>query len=184
MENLEFEFGFAVFMMLIGCIYAFLKGIIIFFLYHLPSNWLYEKYFKGEDTSNNFFKAFFCWVITILLLSRFIFNIFIWVENLNAIFNFYIHYNNSMCFQNVIFYFFVFWAYSYDSDTKKISILEEFNSKKKLFNYLGLFSLLFVLGVPLKFAGWSSFGIEKIIFLGILIAFLRLKNTTFISDKT
>ncbi len=184
MENLEFGFGFGVFVMIIGCIYAFLKGIIIFFMYYFPSNWLYEKYFKGENPSNNFFKAFFCWVITILLLNGFIFNIFVWVENLNGIFDIYRHYNNGMCFQNVIFYFFVFWTYSYNSDTKKISILEEFNFKKKLFNYLRLFSLLFVLGVPLKFADWSSFGIEKVIFLGILIAFLRLKNTAFIKDKT
>lgn len=187
MDNLDFGLGFGVFMILMTCVLVFLKGIITFFIYYLPSNWFYEEYFKGEDPSNNFFKAFFCWVITISFLHVFIFRIFMRLENLtggNNLLVFFRGFNNGMCFQNLIFYYFVFWSYSYDSNAKKIKVVEEFNLKKKFFNYLGLFSLLFIAGFIFNFGSWNSFHIDKFVFLGILIVFLRFKNVTFTTDKT
>jgi len=157
MEHLDFGWGFGAILIAIASIYAISKGILFYFLYYLPSNWLYKNYLKTGKPIHDFFRFYFSWAIFISVLIPFKYYLFYCIEYISPdfILQIFRDLNTGRCFHNFLLLPLLFWNYSFEKNTKKLNIIEELNAKKKFLRFLLYFIIICSIGYFFKNEDYS-----------------------------
>ena len=151
---------------------------------YLPAQYFYERFLKGENTSGNFFRAFFSWSIFSFLLMMLLQLVNMWIR-VEVLDDFLQQYNSNFHFGNLLFYQLLFWQYSFDKTTKTFHIVKELNFKNKLLNFVLVFSLLIFLGFFIRFEEshyWINWLKHSLLFFTSLFLFIRLRNLKIITS--
>lgn len=183
MDELDFGRGVAVLVVGLAFLAELIKGLIRLLLVYGPAQLVYRIFFKTESTKQNFFSAFFCWAISWNLLHNVAYRFVEWLspEAVNQLCT-AVDYNNLFHYHS-FFIFFIFWKYHYDKTSNRFVIAKAFKWFYKFIRYVGLFCLLFFIGVFLFFgeSSYVSYYTQSVVAMGLTLLYIALFNFKFSS---
>jgi len=178
MDGLDFGWEFAVLIIGLAFLGELIKGLFRLLLIYLPAHFFYRRFFKSESVTLNFYRAFFCWTISWVLLNSLTYQLIEWLsmDTLNQICD-AMEYNNLHRFHH-FFLFFLFWKYDYEKIAARFRVVGELRWKHKIIRYLLFFCLLFIVGFFLQFDSYSYtiFWTKQLTAMSLFLIFIGIIN--------